>query len=83
VLTRRIFLQRASVAGVAAVAAGRRLFAAKYDLVIKGGRVIDPGARQVAMRDVGIGGGRIIAVEANLTAADAASTIDATVIAFR
>jgi dihydroorotase len=63
---------------VAAVAAGRRLFAAKYDLVIKGGRVIDPGARQVAMRDVGIGGGRIIAVEANLTAADAASTIDAT-----
>ena len=78
VLTRRIFLQRASVAGVAAVAAGRRLFAAKYDLVIKGGRVIDPGARQVAMRDVGIAGGRITAVEANLTAADAASTIDAT-----
>jgi dihydroorotase len=63
---------------VAAVAAGRRLFAAKYDLVIKGGRVIDPGARQVAMRDVGIAGGRITAVEANLTAADAASTIDAT-----
>jgi dihydroorotase len=76
-LTRRTFLYRAGAAGVAAVAGARGLFAAKYDLVIKGGQVLDPAVRQVAVRDVGIAGGRITAVEANLAAADAASTIDA------
>jgi dihydroorotase len=54
------------------------LSAVKYDLVIKGGRVLDPAVRQVAVRDVGIAGGRIAAVEANLAVDDAASTIDAT-----
>jgi dihydroorotase len=52
--------------------------AATYDLIIKGGRVIDPSRRLDAIRDVGITGGRIAAVEANLAASDAASTIDAT-----
>jgi dihydroorotase len=54
------------------------LSAAKYDLLIKGGRVIDPSRRLDAVRDVAITGGRIAAVESNLAAADAASTIDAT-----
>jgi dihydroorotase len=76
--TRRAFLSRAGVAGVAVAVDARQLFAAKYDLLIKGGRVIDPARRVNAMRDVGIAGGRIAAVEANLAAADAASTIDAT-----
>jgi dihydroorotase len=78
VLTRRAFLHRAGAAGLAAAAGARRLSAAKYDLLIKNGQVIDPAFHQVAMRDVGIAGGRITAVEANLAAADAASTIDAT-----
>jgi dihydroorotase len=77
-LTRRSFLQSAAATGVAAVVGTRGMLAAKYDLVIKGGRVLDPTVRQVAVRDVGIAGGRITAVEANLAAADAASTIDAT-----
>jgi len=77
-LTRRTFLHRAGAAGVAAVAVARGLFAAKYDLLIKGGRVIDPSRRLDAVRDVAITGGRIAAVDANLAAADAASTIDAT-----
>jgi dihydroorotase len=77
-LTRRTFLHRAGAAGVAAVAGARGLFAAKYDLLIKGGRVIDPSRRLDAVRDVAITGGRIAAVDANLAAADAASTIDAT-----
>src|SRR5262245_13544229 len=77
-LTRRTFLQRTSAAGIAAVACGRSLFAAKYDLLIKGGRVIDPSRRLAAVRDIAISGGRIAAVEANLSAADGASTIDAT-----
>jgi dihydroorotase len=76
-LTRRTFLQRAGAAGIVAVAGGRGLSAAKYDLLIKGGRVIDPSRRLDAVRDVAIAGGRIAAVESNLAAADAASTIDA------
>src|SRR5256885_3282573 len=50
--------------------------AATYDLVIKGGRVIDPAARINAMRDVAIAGGRIAAIESNI-AADGAQTLDA------
>jgi dihydroorotase len=50
--------------------------AAKYDLLIKGGRVIDPSVRLDAVRDVAISGGRIAAVDATITAA-AADTIDA------
>ena len=41
-LTRRGFLHRAGAAGVATLAGARGLFAAKYDLLIKGGRVLDP-----------------------------------------
>src|SRR5688572_372906 len=63
---------------MAALAGVRGLSAAKYDLLIKGGRVIDPSRRLDAVRDVAITGGRIAAVESNLAAADAASTIDAT-----
>jgi dihydroorotase len=52
--------------------------AARYDLLIKGGRVIDPSRRLHAVRDVAISGDRIAAVESNLAVADAASAIDAT-----
>jgi dihydroorotase len=76
-LTRRGFLHRAGAAGVAAVAGARGLFAAKFDLLIRGGRVIDPSRRLDAVRDVAITGGRIAAVDANLAATDAAATIDA------
>src|ERR1700722_3471221 len=51
-------------------------FAATYDLIIKGGRVVDPSVRLDAIRDVAISGGRIVAVEATI-AGDAADTIDA------
>jgi dihydroorotase len=80
VLTRRTFLRRVGVAAGVSVAAGlqtRPTGAARYDLLIKGGRVIDPSRRLDAVRDVAIAGGRIAAVESNLAAADAASTIDA------
>lgn len=40
----------------------------RYDVVIKGGRVIDPSVRLDAIRDVGIAGGRITAVERSITA---------------
>src|SRR5216683_4322128 len=67
-------------AGTLTFARGSSAFAAaapaRYDLVIKGGRVIDPSMRISAIRDVGIAGGRIAAVEANITT-PAAETIDA------
>jgi dihydroorotase len=66
----------ATSAAVAAFTAMPRAFAATYDLVIKGGRVIDPSAGLDAVRDVAIAKGRIAAVEANI-AGDAADTIDA------
>jgi dihydroorotase len=50
--------------------------AATYDLLIKGGRVIDPSVGLDAIRDVAIAGGKIIAVEADI-AGDAPQTIDA------
>jgi dihydroorotase len=50
--------------------------AATYDLLIKGGRVIDPSVRLDGIRDVAIAGGRIVAVEAGI-AGDATETIDA------
>src|SRR5499427_5297771 len=50
--------------------------AATYDLLIKGGRVIDPSVGLDAVRDVAIAGGKIVAVEADI-AGDAPQTIDA------
>ena len=73
-LNRRRLL--ATSAAAAALAGAPRAFAATYDLVIKGGRVIDPSLALDAVRDVAIAGGRIAAIEPSITA-DAADTIDA------
>jgi dihydroorotase len=76
-LNRRRFLSIAAAsAGAAILTRERRAFAASYDLIIKGGRVIDPSVRLDAIRDVAISGGRIAAVEAKISA-DAPDTIDA------
>ncbi|MEO8466610.1 MAG: amidohydrolase family protein [Gammaproteobacteria bacterium] len=71
-------LLAAAAAGAATAAFGSRAFAAdvRYDLVIKGGRVIDPSLRLDGIRDLGIVQGRIAAVEPSIAAATAA-TIDA------
>jgi len=75
-LNRRQFFS-AAAAGAAMLARGTKAFAAaKYDLMIKGGRVVDPSVRLDAVRDVAISGGRIAAVEATITD-DAADTVDA------
>ncbi len=50
--------------------------ATKYDLIVKGGRVIDPSRKVNALLDVAIAQGRIAALKANITA-DAVETIDA------
>ena len=63
-------------ASAATFACVRDVSAATYDLVIKGGRVIDPSVGLDAVRDVAIVAGKIAAVDDNIRA-DAADTIDA------
>src|SRR6266566_3814182 len=75
-LNRRQFLSAAVATGAAMLARVPRAFAAKYDLIIRGGRVVDPSVRLDAIRDVAISGGRIVAIEATV-AGDATDTIDA------
>jgi dihydroorotase len=62
--------------GAALLAGVPRAFAATYDLIIRGGRVVDPSAGLDATRDVAISGGKIAAVETSI-AGDAVETIDA------
>jgi dihydroorotase len=76
-VNRRRFLSVAAAsAGAAMFARVPRALAASYDLIIKGGRVIDPSVRLDAIRDVAISGGRIAAIETTI-AGDAGDTIDA------
>lgn len=49
-----------------------------FDLLIKGGEVIDPGAGLVGRLDVGVSGGRVTAVAPDLPADQAGRVIDAT-----
>jgi dihydroorotase len=73
-MNRRQFV--GTTAAAALLAGAPSAFGATYDLVIKGGRVIDPSMGLDATRDIAIARGRIAAVEASI-AADAAETIDA------
>ena len=73
-MNRRQFVYAAAAGAMFARASSA--LAATYDVIVKGGRVIDPSLRINAVRDVAIVGGRIAAVEANI-AGDATETIDA------
>jgi dihydroorotase len=78
IITRRQFVS-AAVAGVAAATRASEPLSAqanRFDLVITGGRVIDPASRLDAVRDVAIARGRIAAVRPSI-AAGTAQTIDA------
>jgi dihydroorotase len=76
-MNRRQFLS-AAVCGAAIARAAKAAAAqtSKYDLLIRGGRVIDPSVHLDAVRDVAISGGRIAAVEPAI-GAGAAEVIDA------
>jgi dihydroorotase len=73
-ITRRQFVSAAVGAAVCARVPKAR--AAGYDLIVKGGRVIDPSVGLDALRDVAIAAGKIAAVEPNITG-ETAATIDA------
>ena len=77
-LTRRAFLHAAAATGAFTLAHTGSLPAAQYDLVIRGGRVIDPTRRLDSVVDVAIAGGKIADVLPPGSATDAANTFDAT-----
>ena len=74
---RRQFL-RASTALPFLLSEPRGLFAAEYDLLIRGGRVLDPSQRIDRLADVAIRDGKIAAVQAKIPDASAAEVLDAT-----
>jgi dihydroorotase len=49
---------------------------ARYDLLLKGGHVIDPANHLDGMFDVGVSGGKIAAVEKNIPASQAGKVVD-------
>jgi dihydroorotase len=75
-MNRREFVRAAAGTAVIARFTGAFPSAASYDLIIRGGRVIDPSLRLDAVRDVAMMAGRIAAVEPDIKA-EAADTIDA------
>src|SRR3954465_7565895 len=79
--SRRDFLNLTGSAAVAAISAPATAAMGpndKFDLVIKGGDVLDPSQSLRGKRDIGIRWGAIEAVEAEIPAARALKTIDAT-----
>ena len=72
---RSITLGAGDALAAAAPAAGQA--AASYDLLIKGGRVIDASQKLSGVLDVAIAGGKIAAVAANIPAARAKDVFDA------
>ena len=75
-LNRRQFVYSV-MASVSAFASRTTVFATGYDLILKGGRVIDPSLHVSALRDVAITGDRIASVAANIDVGSA-DVIDAT-----
>jgi len=75
-LSRRELLRASAVAPLL-LAQPPRLFAAEYDLVIKGGRVLDPAQRMDRVADVAIRAGKIAAMGPNIAASAAAEVIEA------
>ncbi|HBO90035.1 MAG TPA: hypothetical protein DD460_04735, partial [Acidobacteria bacterium] len=76
-LTRRAFLQNTIATSVAALSTKTDGFAVEDDLVIAGGRVIDPKNNLDGVLDVAIQGSRIRAVGANLDISNASKVINA------
>lgn len=78
-LTRRAWLGGVSAAGILAATGAQAAMGPddKFDLVVKGGEVIDPSQSLRAKRDLGIRFGLVAAIEADLPAARAQRVLDA------
>ena len=76
-MIRRQFLRTTALAPVI-LAQPARLFAAEYDLVIRGGRVLDAAQGLDQVADVAIRDGRISAIRPNIAPSAAKEVLDAT-----
>jgi dihydroorotase len=74
---RRQFLQASSALPVLLAERQNLFAAAQYDLLIEGGRVLDPSQKMDRTADVAIRAGRIEAIKPNIPASSAAKVIDA------
>jgi dihydroorotase len=77
-LPRRDFLRAGAAAPFAFLARSAPAFAPEYDLVIRGGRILDAAQRIDRMADVAVRDGRIAAIRQNIPASAAKEWIDAT-----
>ncbi len=75
-MNRRQFVGTAAASAVLAGMPGAYAAPAPYDVLIRGGRVIDPSRGISAIRDIAIAGGRIVGVEPSILGTTA-ETIDA------
>jgi len=75
-MNRRLLL-RGAAGAAATLVAPRALLAADHDLVIRGGRVVDPSRGFDARADVAIRGGKIATVRPEIPAIAGAETVDA------
>jgi len=76
--SRRRFLTFASAASLSTFVRVPALRGVEYDLLIKGGRVIDPARNFDAVADVAIARGKVAAVRQNVPSSAAANIVDAT-----
>jgi dihydroorotase len=76
-MNRRQALQGVAAGMATAAVSPGSLFAADYDLVIRGGRVIDPSQRLDRIADVAIRGDKVVTIRPDIPAAAAAQSIDA------
>jgi dihydroorotase len=74
---RRQAMQGVFAGLTAAAVAPASLLAADYDLVVRGGRVIDPSQKIDRLADVAIRGGRIAAIKPDIPAASGTTVVDA------
>jgi dihydroorotase len=84
--TRRHFLRQAAVGSSLVCTFGQgwqtllgmaRPMQAGFDLLVKGGKVVDPSQRLSALRDVGIRAGKVVALAENIAETQASQVLDA------
>jgi dihydroorotase len=73
----RLHLGHAAAIGLVSCAMAQLSAQQKYDLLLKGGHVVDPRNRISAVRDVAIANGKVAAVAANIDPAEAFKVVDA------
>ena len=84
--TRRHFLRQAAVGSSLICTFGQgwqnllgmaKPMPAGFDLLVKGGKVVDPSQRLSVVRDIGIRDGKVVALAENIPAAQASQVLDA------